>query len=65
MGQSSLCSGVLLLPLSYPGDGGGGGGLGTCNIRNGEMWCGVNLVPVFEYLCKFGTRFDLAKSKRK
>ena len=27
----------------------GGGGLGTCDIWNGEDWCGENFVPILNY----------------
>ena len=30
----------------------GRGGLGTCGIWNGEIWCGENLSPTLKYHCK-------------
>ena len=45
---------LLLLgqgPVGAGGVLGGEGGSGTCDIWNGEIWCGVDLAPTLKYHC--------------
>ena len=42
-------------PFSHSHDAtevGGEGGIGTCDIWKGEIWCGENLVPILKYHSK-------------
>ena len=42
---------------------GGGGGVGTCEIRIGEIWCRENLEPILKSHRKIWNRFSNPNGK--